>query len=78
MEGSEEDNHHPGIARHFWMVVDPARRVDCECKVGETVVKEPDGYKWSNDPGACRGCDYARTFPGHPCPLHPGNYLVTI
>jgi hypothetical protein len=47
LEGAEEDNHEPGAARHFWMPVDPGRRVDCECKTTEEVVVEPDGHRWS-------------------------------
>lgn len=68
--GAEEDNHHPGVARHFWMPVDPSRRVACECKTTEETVTEPDGYRWSNDPNACRGCEIAPLI-GKPCPLHP-------
>lgn len=69
--GAEEDNHHPGIARHFWMPVDPAHRVDCECKVDEVMVVEPDGYRWSNAraESGCRGCEYERLI-GQPCRLH--------
>jgi hypothetical protein len=71
LEGAEEDNHHPGVARHFWMPVDPTRRVDCECKSDETVVTEADGYQWTNPvTGPCRGCDLERTT-GRACPLHP-------
>ena len=71
MVGAEEDNHHPGVARGFWLPVDPAHRVDCECKVSELTITEPDGYRWQNarDPGACRGCEYAELF-GKPCPIH--------
>ncbi len=69
MQQAEIDNHHPGVAVHLMLVVDPARRVDCECKVGEQIVTEPDGYQWSNDTKECRGCSYERTF-GRPCPLH--------
>jgi hypothetical protein len=67
----EEDNHHPGNARHYWCPIDPAHRVDCECKVDEAIVREPDGYTWSNDkdPGACRGCEFAAVL-GKPCPVH--------
>lgn len=74
--GAEEDNHHPGIARHYWMPMDPKRRVDCECKVTETVVTDPDGYRWSNstDPADCRGCELeatlAREAIDRPCPIH--------
>lgn len=68
---AEEDNHEPGAARHFWMPVDPSRRVDCECKETEDVITDRDGFKWSNpkDPSECRGCQYARMF-GKPCPIH--------
>lgn len=70
MESAEEDNHHPGVARHFWMPVDPAHRVDCECKTTETVVTDPDGYQWTNPTdGPCRGCSFERTS-GKPCPIH--------
>ncbi len=69
MVGAEEDNHHPGNARQFWMPVDPASRVDCECKDDETTVTEPDGYAWQNDPENCRGCEYERLL-GRPCPVH--------
>ena len=42
MTGAEEDNHHPGVARHFWMPLDPKRRVDCECKADESGIVDPD------------------------------------
>src|SRR4029077_12117474 len=70
MEGAEEDNHHPGVARHFFLTVDPARRVACECKADEAVVVDPDGYRWSNDPKDCRGCEFQR-ISGRACPIHP-------
>lgn len=71
MVGAEEDNHHPGNARHFWLPVDPTRRVDCECKAEEATVVEPDGYTYTNphDPERCRGCEFQRLM-GKPCPLH--------
>lgn len=47
MGSAEEDNHENGIARKFWMPVDPAERVDCECKIDEEQVVEADGYTWS-------------------------------
>ncbi len=47
-DGYEEDNHHPGFARHIWCPVDPAFRGICECKVTETTVVEADGYTWTN------------------------------
>lgn len=70
--GAEEDNHHPGTARHFWMPVDPARRVACECKADEDVIVEPDGHRWTNPregEGPCRGCSFEK-LSGKPCPLH--------
>ena len=70
MEDAEEDNHFPGVARHLFLTVDVARRVECECKAEETVVTEPDGYRWSNTADECRGCVYARNF-GRACDLHP-------
>ena len=47
MEGSEEDNHEPGNARKLFLVVDPKRRVACECKTDETVIERDDGYRYS-------------------------------
>lgn len=75
MVGAEEDNHEPGIARHFWRPVDPARRTDCECKESEMVVVEPDGHTWSNARAEeeCRGCEYEATVGrvlGRVCPIH--------
>jgi len=71
MVGAEEDNHHPGVARHFWVPVDAAHRVDCQCKEDEHMVTEPDGYQWTNPKdGPCRGCELAE-LTGSPCPLHP-------
>jgi hypothetical protein len=70
MDLALEDNHHPGVGRAFFLPVDPARRRDCECKAGEALVTEPDGFQWSNDvAGPCRGCEYRRSF-GLPCPIH--------
>jgi hypothetical protein len=72
----DEDNHHPGNARHFFLVVDPTRRVDCECKDTEDVIVEPDGYRWTTPTAAsgeaCRGCEWARgpLSKGKPCPVH--------
>lgn len=75
MEGAEEDNHEPGNARHFWLVVDPARRVACQCKTDEDVIVEPDGHRWTNpkpETGeACRGC-LTSPITGQLCPLHGG------
>lgn len=69
---AEEDNHHPGRARHFWLPIDPAARVDCECKTSEVQVTEEDGYTWSNarqDMGACRACEIA-PITKVPCKWH--------
>lgn len=75
MVGTEEDNHHPGVARHFWLPVDKARRVSCQCKDDEDVVREPDGYVWTNPragEGPCRGCEIA-SMTGKPCSIHDVN-----
>lgn len=57
--GAEEDNHHPGIARHFWRPVDPAHYALCQCKETETVIVDSDGYTWTNPKDEpCRGCSY--------------------
>jgi hypothetical protein len=75
--GAEEDNHHPGNARHFWLPVDPAHRVDCECKATEVTVVEPDGYTWTNphDAAECRGCEFQRGS-GKPCPIHSASRVT--
>lgn len=72
MVAAEQDNHHPGNACHFWMPLDPSKRVDCECKNDEVVVTDKDGYQWTNphDAAECRGCDFARLPTGKPCPIH--------
>lgn len=68
--GWEEDNHHPGNARHYFRPVDPAERVDCECKTNETAIVDRDGYRWTNPTDEpCRGCEYWATT-GAPCPIH--------
>lgn len=41
----EEDNHSPGVARKFWLALDPQYRKPCPCK-DETVITEGD-YKYS-------------------------------
>lgn len=73
MAGTEEDNHHPGGARHFWRPIDPRYRVSCECKATEATVVEPDGYTWTNpkpETGEeCRGCEFGARF-GKACPIH--------
>lgn len=77
MLSAEEDNHEPGCAKHFWLPVDAAHRVDCECKQNEQVVVEPDGHRWSNplDPAECRGCLMQREL-GRACPLHAGSVAL--
>lgn len=45
-EGAEEDNHQPGIARHFWLDEGARVQPECECKKVEETVTEPDGFKW--------------------------------
>lgn len=74
MLGAEEDNHEPGIARHFWLVVHAADRRDCDCKESEAVIVETDGYAWTNphDASECRGCQYEAVF-GRRCELHPSS-----
>lgn len=71
MVGAEEDNHHPGIARNFWIPLDPSKRVECECKTNEDIIREPDGYTWTNpkEETACRGCELAMLV-WRPCPIH--------
>lgn len=68
--GAEQDNHHPGVALHFWVPLDPSARVECQCKSDEDVIVEPDGYTWTNPKeGECRGCELER-ISGKRCPLH--------
>lgn len=70
MVRAEEDNHHPGNARHFFMPVDPAKRVDCECKAEDVTMVDADGYRWTNPvDGECRGCEI-QPVTGRPCPVH--------
>ncbi len=72
MEWSEQDNHEPGNAKNFWLPVDPAHRVDCQCKIDEVTIVEPDGHTWTNDrdPAKCHGCELWRIFPDRRCPIH--------
>lgn len=75
MAEAEEDNHHPGVARHFFLPLDPAYRGVCECKTSEVQVTEPDGYRWSQAAEGCRGCELeaqlvARGLPANPCSIH--------
>lgn len=76
MTGAEEDNHHPGQARNWFLPVDPSRRVDCECKETEVVVVEDDGYTWTTDPSDCRGCEHERMFGTPPCRFHSASGKV--
>lgn len=71
MTEAEEDNHGQGNARSFFLVVDPARRVGCECKSDETTMRDSDGYKFTvaDDPAECGGCLLVALH-GRPCPRH--------
>lgn len=70
MPAFDEDNHHPGIARHLWCPHDAAAQRACECKISETLIVEPDGYQWTNDDSQpCRGCEYEKLL-GMPCTIH--------
>jgi len=51
LEGAEEDNHSPGVARHFWLDEGRSVQPECECKKTEEIVVEPDGYQWQRDRG---------------------------
>lgn len=66
----DEDNHHPGVARHLFCPIEERWRNECECKTDELVVVEPDGYRWTTPvEGGCRGCSFA-LMSGRPCPIH--------
>jgi hypothetical protein len=59
MAFAEEDNHSPGVARHFFLGCFPtpeevATGTQCECKETEEVVVEPDGYTWSRERGEAK------------------------
>lgn len=73
LPAAEEDNHHPGRARHFWCPINESKRVDCQCKDDEDVLIESDGYTWTNPVNAtraqCRGCEWER-MSGEPCRIH--------
>jgi hypothetical protein len=69
MPAFDEDNHHPGIARHLWCPVDEQYRNACECKLTEVTVVEDDGYTWTTENDDCRGCEYERRF-GLACTIH--------
>ncbi len=68
MPAFDEDNHHPGVARHLWCPVETAYRSACECKVSEVVIVDGE-YEWTTEADVCRGCEYER-LTGMPCPLH--------
>lgn len=76
MPAFEEDNHYPGVSRSLFCPLDEAYRLECECKLTEVVVVEPDGYTWTNPTDApCRGCDLTKLqalnhLPVTPCPIH--------
>lgn len=68
MPAFDEDNHHPGIARHLWCPIEDRYRSACECKISERTIV--DGvYRWTTEDQECRGCEYEWRF-GLPCPLH--------
>jgi hypothetical protein len=70
MPAWDEDNHHPGVARHLWCPHDEAARLACECKVNERLITESDGYQWTtDDTKGCRGCQY-QALTGRLCPVH--------
>lgn len=76
MPAFEEDNHFPGASRALFCPLDERYRVECECKLTETVVVEPDGYRWTTpSDGPCRGCELSHLvrsnrLPARPCPIH--------
>jgi hypothetical protein len=70
MPAFDEDNHHPGVARHLFCPVAERHRSACECKLTERLVTEVDGYQWTTDDGSrCRGCEY-EGLTGMPCTIH--------
>jgi hypothetical protein len=69
MPAFDEDNHHPGLARHLFCPLEEQYREACECKAREVVITEPDGYRWTTEEGDCRGCWYQQRF-GLPCTIH--------
>jgi hypothetical protein len=79
MTEAEQDNHEPGNAVHFFLVCDPSRRVECECKADEDVVLDQDGHRWTNpkpETGEpCRGCTTSAVTK-RPCPLHRDGVVV--
>lgn len=69
MPAFDEDNHHPGVARHLWCPVEEQYRSACECKVTEVTIVDASGYRWTTEADECRGCELER-LAGHPCPIH--------
>lgn len=49
MVDAEEDNHQPGRIRNLFLPLHLPRGTTgiCDCKSDETVVVEPDGFRWS-------------------------------
>lgn len=69
MPAFDEDNHHPGVARHLWCPIEEQYRSACECKLNEVTITEANGYQWTTEDDHCRGCEYERDF-GLPCTIH--------
>ena len=45
MEEFEEDNHELGIARKFWLAIEPRFRKPCPCK--DEIILTDGEYRWS-------------------------------
>lgn len=51
MAGALEDNHVPGgIARNFWLPIDPKVDAGCYCETTEKPHDEGEGYVWRDTP----------------------------
>lgn len=52
MVGASEDNHQGprGIARNFWLPVDPEEKAGCPCEAEEPVHDEGNDYRWREAP----------------------------
>lgn len=50
MLGADEDNHLPGVARHFWLNVGQTTQAPCDCKATEKPHDEGDGFIWREAP----------------------------